>query len=92
MKTETPVIEIKNLSRRYGHLDAVNGQHVMDLLLEIRRARGATLVLATHDAALAASADVILRLRGGRIDAVEARQPGQAGSPSPGNSRVQDAG
>jgi ABC-2 type transport system ATP-binding protein len=25
MNTETPVIEIKNLSRRYGHLEAVNG-------------------------------------------------------------------
>jgi len=28
MKMETPVIEIKNLSRRYGHLDAVNGLNI----------------------------------------------------------------
>jgi ABC-2 type transport system ATP-binding protein len=28
MKTETPVIEIKNLSRRYGQLDAVNGLNI----------------------------------------------------------------
>ena len=28
MKTETPVIEIKNLSRRYGHLEAVNGLNI----------------------------------------------------------------
>ena len=28
MKMETPVIEIKNLSRRYGHLEAVNGLNI----------------------------------------------------------------
>jgi putative ABC transport system ATP-binding protein len=52
-----------------GNLDLANGQHVMDLLLEIRRTRGATLMLATHDASLAARADARLRLRGGRVDA-----------------------
>jgi len=51
-----------------GNLDFANGQHVMELLLDIRRTRGATLMLATHDAALAARADARLRLRGGRID------------------------
>jgi putative ABC transport system ATP-binding protein len=55
-----------------GNLDLANGQHVMELLLEIRRSRGATLVLATHDPALASRADTVLRLRGGRIDTVEA--------------------
>jgi len=52
-----------------GNLDLANGQHVMELLLEIRRTRGATLMLATHDAALAERADARLRLRGGRVDA-----------------------
>jgi putative ABC transport system ATP-binding protein len=52
-----------------GNLDLANGQHVMELLLEIRRTRGATLMLATHDAALADRADARLRLRGGRVDA-----------------------
>jgi putative ABC transport system ATP-binding protein len=51
-----------------GNLDLANGQHVMELLLDIRRTRGATLMLATHDAALAARADARLRLRGGRAD------------------------
>jgi putative ABC transport system ATP-binding protein len=51
-----------------GNLDLDNGQHVMDLLLDIRRTRGATLVLATHDASLASRADARLRLRGGRIE------------------------
>ncbi len=52
-----------------GNLDLANGQHVMELLLDIRRTRGATLMLATHDASLAARADTRLRLRGGRVDA-----------------------
>jgi len=52
-----------------GNLDLANGQHVMELLLDIRRTRGATLMLATHDAALASRADARLRLRGGRVEA-----------------------
>ena len=52
-----------------GNLDLANGQHVMELLLDLRRTRGATLMLATHDASLAARADTRLRLRGGRVDA-----------------------
>jgi putative ABC transport system ATP-binding protein len=52
-----------------GNLDLANGRHVMELLLDIRRTRGATLMLATHDASLAARADTRLRLRGGRVDA-----------------------
>ena len=48
-----------------GNLDLDNGQHVLDLLLDIRRTRGATLMLATHDTDLAARADARLRLRGG---------------------------
>jgi putative ABC transport system ATP-binding protein len=51
-----------------GNLDLANGQHVMDMLLEIRRSRGATLVLATHDLTLAGRADAVLRLRGGRVE------------------------
>jgi putative ABC transport system ATP-binding protein len=54
-----------------GNLDLANGQIVMELLLEIRASRGATLVLATHDPALASRADRVLRLRGGRVDTVE---------------------
>jgi len=55
-----------------GNLDLGNGQHVMEVLLEIRRARGATLVLATHDMALAGRADAVLRLRGGHAEAPDA--------------------
>ncbi len=64
-----------------GNLDAANGRHVMDLLLAINRTRGATLVLATHDASLAQRAEVNLRLRGGKVEAIE-RSPGPDRVPS----------
>ncbi len=51
-----------------GNLDGGNGQHVMELLLDIRRSRGVTLLLATHDMTLASHADRVLRLRGGRVE------------------------
>jgi putative ABC transport system ATP-binding protein len=49
-----------------GNLDSSTGRHIMDLLLNVRRARNATLVLVTHDAELAALADTRLVLRDGR--------------------------
>jgi putative ABC transport system ATP-binding protein len=56
-----------------GNLDSTNGRHILDLLLQVRRSRGATLVLVTHDASVAAVADQRLVLRDGRpaADAVE---------------------
>ena len=49
-----------------GNLDSTTGQHILDLLLGIHRARKTTLILVTHDAELAALADVRLSLRDGR--------------------------
>ena len=49
-----------------GNLDTNNGQHILDLLLQVRSTRRATLVLVTHDASVAAVADVQLLLRDGR--------------------------
>ena len=49
-----------------GNLDSATGRHIMDLLLGVQRTRRATLVLVTHDAELAALADVRLALRDGR--------------------------
>jgi putative ABC transport system ATP-binding protein len=50
-----------------GNLDSTNGQHVLDLLLRLNREEKATLVLVTHDRALAVHADRILTLRDGQI-------------------------
>jgi putative ABC transport system ATP-binding protein len=49
-----------------GNLDSTNGRHILDLLLQVKHARGATLVLVTHDASIAALADEQLSLRDGR--------------------------
>jgi len=49
-----------------GNLDTTNGRHILELLLQVKRARGATLVLVTHDRSVAAIADVQLMLRDGR--------------------------
>jgi putative ABC transport system ATP-binding protein len=49
-----------------GNLDSANGRHIMDLLLQVNRARRTTLVLVTHDASLARLASSQLGLRDGR--------------------------
>ena len=49
-----------------GNLDSGTGRIILDLLLNVRRTRGATLVLVTHDQELAALADTRLTLRDGR--------------------------
>jgi len=49
-----------------GNLDSSNGRHILDLLLQVRRSRGVTLVLVTHDPSVAAVADERLVLRDGK--------------------------
>lgn len=50
-----------------GNLDSRNGQHVFDLMVEMNRRRGATLVLVTHDHDLAGLADRRIALKDGRV-------------------------
>jgi putative ABC transport system ATP-binding protein len=50
-----------------GNLDSVNGHHIMALLRDIHRSRKTTIVLVTHDAALAALADARMVLKDGRV-------------------------
>jgi putative ABC transport system ATP-binding protein len=50
-----------------GNLDSTNGRHILELLQDIHRSRGTTIVLVTHDAELAAIADARLVLRDGRV-------------------------
>jgi putative ABC transport system ATP-binding protein len=52
-----------------GNLDESTGQSIIDLLFALKRDRGATLVLVTHDLNLARLCDRTVRLRSGRIDA-----------------------
>jgi putative ABC transport system ATP-binding protein len=50
-----------------GNLDAETGQTIIDLLVELNAVEGSTLVLVTHDPALAERAGRIVRLRSGTI-------------------------
>ena len=52
-----------------GNLDETTGRSIVDLIFALRRERGATLVLVTHDLTLAAACDRTVRLRAGRIEA-----------------------
>jgi putative ABC transport system ATP-binding protein len=58
-----------------GNLDSANGRHIMDLLLQVNRARRTTLVLVTHDASLARLASSQLALRDGRAVAAQELMP-----------------
>jgi putative ABC transport system ATP-binding protein len=51
-----------------GNLDEATGREIIDLLFQGRRGRGTTLVLVTHDAALAARCDRVVQVRSGRIE------------------------
>ena len=50
-----------------GNLDAANGTRVFDLLLDLNRQRGTTLVLVTHESSLASAADRRVALAAGRV-------------------------
>jgi putative ABC transport system ATP-binding protein len=50
-----------------GNLDTETGKVVEDLLFELNREEGTTLILVTHDNELASRAGRIIRLRGGSV-------------------------
>jgi ABC-type ATPase involved in cell division len=51
-----------------GNLDEATGRQIIDLLFAEHAARRTTLVLVTHDTALASHCDRVVRLRSGRIE------------------------
>jgi len=50
-----------------GNLDSATGASIIELMLELRRERGSTLLLVTHDPALAAHADRTVAILDGRL-------------------------
>ncbi len=54
-----------------GSLDAATGERVIDLLFELNREAGATLVLVTHDPGLARRCSRRLTLHAGRVAALQ---------------------
>jgi putative ABC transport system ATP-binding protein len=58
-----------------GNLDSATGGGIIELLFALNRERGSTLLLVTHDAALAERADRIVSLRDGRVVGDRRREP-----------------
>ncbi|NBX29447.1 ABC transporter ATP-binding protein [bacterium] len=52
-----------------GNLDEATGGEILDTLCELNRTDGLSIVLVTHDAAIARRADRIVRLAAGRVEA-----------------------
>jgi putative ABC transport system ATP-binding protein len=50
-----------------GNLDSATGDEVLELILDLRREHGMTVVVATHDPAVASRCDRILKLRDGTV-------------------------
>jgi putative ABC transport system ATP-binding protein len=53
-----------------GNLDAENAAGIVDLIFDLNRSAGTTLVLVTHDLELAGRTQRILRLKGGKVESL----------------------
>jgi putative ABC transport system ATP-binding protein len=51
-----------------GNLDSKVGKEIMNLLLNLNRDRGTTLIIVTHDPLIAAQTQRVIRLRDGELD------------------------
>jgi putative ABC transport system ATP-binding protein len=51
-----------------GNLDSKVGQEIMDLLLNLNREVGTTLIIVTHDPKVAAQTQRVIRIRDGMVD------------------------
>jgi predicted ABC-type transport system involved in lysophospholipase L1 biosynthesis ATPase subunit len=60
-----------------GNLDSHTGQEIIELLVALRFEKSTTLVIATHDAAVAARAPSIIELVDGRASGTEDQKTGQ---------------
>ncbi len=56
-----------------GNLDANNGEHILQLISQLRDQTGKTFIIATHDPIIAAQADRAIRIVDGRIAEIVAR-------------------
>ncbi len=51
-----------------GNLDTKSGKEILDLILQMNRERGTTVIIVTHDANVAALTQRVLRLRDGLLE------------------------
>ncbi len=57
-----------------GNLDEATGKEIMDLLFAKHAERNSTLVIVTHDPALARRCDRVIRMNSGRVEPADSRQ------------------
>jgi len=69
-----------------GNLDSATGARVLDTLTELKERLGTTLVLVTHDSAVAARADRRVHLMDGRVERVEGGRSDARGGGSDGGA------
>ena len=62
-----------------GNLDRKNGRQVIELLMEVNKGRGTTVVLVTHDHELVRRTDVTISMRDGKAERID-QVVGQTGS------------
>jgi putative ABC transport system ATP-binding protein len=67
-----------------GNLDTQMATQVVDLLHELNREEGQTIVLVTHDPVIGGSAGRLIRMRDGRLVTDQQQQPGAEGQPAAG--------
>lgn len=58
-----------------GNLDSATGERIEDLLFGYCKDRGATLIIVTHDEDLSAKCDIIIRIKDGKIESIDDKQP-----------------
>ena len=51
-----------------GNLDTKSGKEIMELLLNLNRTRGTTLIIVTHDPGIAAQTQRVIHVRDGKLD------------------------
>ena len=56
-----------------GNLDTATGNAILDLLRRLPADQGTSVVMATHSQEAASTADVLVRMRDGRVEAVDRR-------------------
>jgi putative ABC transport system ATP-binding protein len=54
-----------------GNLDGETGRGIVELLLDLNREQGTTLVIVTHDVELAQQTNRIVNLKNGRIESIQ---------------------
>lgn len=61
-----------------GNLDSETGEHIENLIFDLNRKQGTTLVLVTHDLDLADKCDRVIKLKNGEVDSDVFKSSGEA--------------